>query len=84
MGELDEMGVQIDGLEGVDGGGGGVVGAWSDGGLMKEVVKILRLRTAINSFKLSPQSSFGESYTYRLVKRKTTWELLGHLKASDY
>ena len=48
---------------------------WGGGGQIAWGVSNSRLRTALHTMKLSPQNSFGESHSQRLVRRKALREL---------
>ena len=60
---LDEEGVQIDKWKRVDCGSVDVEGGGGGNGGLTEGIKVLRLRTALHTLKLSPQNSFGESHS---------------------
>ena len=48
-------------------GGGGNRGVGADGGVT-EGIKLSRIRTALHIMKLSPQNSFGGSYSWSIAR----------------
>ena len=79
MRRLDERRVQIDRSRRFDngsvGGGNGGLMEWGGGGGVNEGIRLLCLRMALHTMKLTAQNSFGESLSQSKVRLSTLREL---------